>query len=101
MKKIISLWIWIAILFGYSQACAKSEIYSSEALLIYRISDHVYVHVSYLHTEEWGTVPCNGMIITHANEAVVLDTPTDDGSSLELINWIVPNRCMVSTDFLN
>jgi len=41
------------------------------------------------------------MIITHANEAVVLDTPTDDGSSLELINWIVPNRCMVSTDFLN
>jgi len=64
------------------------EVYRSESLLVYRISKHVYEHISYLDTESFGKVGCNGMIVASNNEAIVFDTTTTDESSAELINWI-------------
>lgn len=69
-------------------AYTPKEIYRSETLSIYQISEHIYEHVSYLQTKEFGKVACNGMIAVNQDEAIVFDTTTDDLSSLELINWI-------------
>ena len=63
-------------------------IYSSKDLKIVKVSDHVYTHITYLDTESWGRVGCNGMIVVDQNEAIIFDTPTDDRTSAELINWV-------------
>lgn len=66
-----------------------SIVYSTDHLEIRKISDHVYEHTSFLHTNDFGNVPCNGMVVTDKNEAVVFDTPTDDKSSEELLNYFI------------
>ena len=64
-----------------------SLVYSSDNLEIRKISNHVYEHTSFLQTESFGKVPCNGMVVTDKNEAIVFDTPTDSISSEELIHY--------------
>ena len=71
---------------GYRSLVAQS--YTSETLLIEQISDRVYQHTSFLDTESFGKVPCNGMIVISEGEAVIFDTPTSGEASAELIDWI-------------
>ena len=52
------------------------------------LSESVYKHISYLNTESFGKVACNGMVVISEGEAIVIDCPTSDSGSLELINWI-------------
>ncbi len=69
----------------------KSEnktVYQSETLVITQVSPNVYQHTSFLQTESFGNVPCNGMIVHNNNEVVVFDTPANDEISEELIQWI-------------
>ncbi|WP_020605276.1 subclass B1 metallo-beta-lactamase [Spirosoma spitsbergense] len=65
-----------------------STVYKSEDLRIQKFSDHVYVHTSFLNTDSFGRVACNGMIIINGNEAVIFDTPADNKSSEELIQYV-------------
>jgi len=62
--------------------------YRSETLQIEQISPNTFVHVSYLSTQDFGKVACNGMVVIHGGEALVYDTPTDDAASKELIQWL-------------
>lgn len=87
MKKIVYFLILSCILTNCLLASNKKEIYKSETLLIYKLSDHIYEHISYLDTESYGKVSCNGMIVSSNAEAVIFDTPTNDAASLELIEW--------------
>lgn len=63
-------------------------IYKSDQLIIQRLSPHIYQHISFLNTTDFGRVSCNGMIVINEKEAIVFDTPADDNSSGELINFI-------------
>jgi metallo-beta-lactamase class B len=65
-----------------------SIIFQTEKLIIRKLSEHTYQHISFLNTETFGRVACNGMIIINGNEAVVFDTPADDESSVELIEHV-------------
>ncbi len=62
--------------------------YHSETLEIQQLSSHVYQHTSFLDTESFGKVPCNGMIVVDKQEAIIFDTPADSPASSELINWV-------------
>lgn len=64
------------------------SIYQSETLIIKKVSDHAYQHISYLQTEDFGKVACNGMIVVDQKQAIIFDTPIDNEASIELINWI-------------
>lgn len=64
------------------------EIYKSNTLIITRISENSFIHTSFKQTNDFGNVPCNGLIVKDHHEAVVFDTPTNDKSSEELIQWI-------------
>ena len=64
------------------------EVYHSENLVITQISDNALLHTSYLQTNDFGNVPCNGMIARNTNEVIVFDTPTNDKSAEELIKFI-------------
>lgn len=84
MKNLI---ITIFSLFSLNHLIAE-DFYKSKTLVIQEITDNVYKHVSFLNTESWGKVPCNGMIYVVNGEAIVFDTTPDDSSSLELMNVI-------------
>ncbi|MGF1556868.1 subclass B1 metallo-beta-lactamase [Paucihalobacter sp.] len=63
-------------------------IYQSANLKIKKLSNHIYQHISYLKTDDFGKVECNGMLVVNENQGIVFDTPTNNNSSLELINFI-------------
>lgn len=92
--KIIQLFLLSVIsilLLSCSTQKKKSEnktVYQSETLVITQVSPDVYQHTSFLKTESFGNVPCNGMIVHNNNETVVFDTPVNDDISEELIQWI-------------
>ena len=64
-----------------------SIVYTSDNLVIRKISGNAYEHTSYLQTNDFGKVSCNGMVVTDNMEAIVFDTPTDSISSEELIRF--------------
>ncbi|MFD2203218.1 subclass B1 metallo-beta-lactamase [Shivajiella indica] len=95
MKRVLYLLLLTLLSFAFLNCQSSSkevifpdEVYRSEALVVTRISANAYVHTSYLLTNDFGNVPCNGLLITSGKEAFVFDTPTDDPSSEELIEWI-------------
>ncbi len=63
-------------------------IYQTDNLIIKKLSNHIYAHISYLNTDDYGKVGCNGMLVINENKGIVFDTPTDNKSSLELINFV-------------
>lgn len=63
-------------------------VFKSDDLTITQISPNSFEHTSFLQTQDFGNVPCNGLIVSNSNEAIVFNTPTNDKSSEELIKWI-------------
>lgn len=63
-------------------------VYQTDRLVIKKLSNHVYMHTSFLKTEKYGNVPCNGMLVFNKKEAVVFDTPANMKASKELIQYI-------------
>jgi len=64
------------------------EVYKSKELIITQISENAFEHTSYKQTDDFGNVPCNGLVVRNSHEAIVFDTPTNDKGSEELIKWI-------------
>lgn len=73
---------------GTGKSVVTDRNYSSGSLEVHRISDHAYVHTSYMDVEGFGRVSCNGAVFFDRKEAIVLDTPGDDSVSEELIRWV-------------
>jgi metallo-beta-lactamase class B len=71
-----------------SEAFQPKEVYQSKDLIITQVSENAFVHTSYLQTQDFGNVSCNGLIVSSNNEAIVFDTPTNNTTSEELIKWI-------------
>jgi len=62
--------------------------YKSESVIISPLSEHSFIHISYLETERFGKVACNGYVFLHDREAIVFDTPVTNEGSAELIQWV-------------
>lgn len=82
----------------------ESIVFKSENVIVRKLSTHIYEHTSFLDTESFGRVPCNGMIIINNKEAVVFDTPANSESSKELIEYITKElncqiKAVVATHF--
>ena len=69
-------------------AFKPKEVYKSDNLIITQIAENSFQHISFKQTNDFGNVPCNGLIVKNWNEAIVFDTPTNDKSSEKLIKWI-------------
>jgi metallo-beta-lactamase class B len=64
------------------------RVYKSENLIIYQVSKNSFKHISYKQTNDFGKVPCNGLVVSNNNEVIVFDTPVSEESSKELIKWV-------------
>jgi len=63
-------------------------LYQTDNLIITQISPNSFEHTSFLQTQDFGNVPCNGLIVKSKNETIIFDTPSDNKTSEELIKWI-------------
>lgn len=63
-------------------------LYKTERLVITQIAENSFQHTSFLQTNDFGFVPCNGLVVRNGKETIVFDTPTNDASAAALINWI-------------
>lgn len=89
MRVLIPVFLFLLLLTGFACKSAKNSIaYSSETLKILPMSQNSFIHVSYLQTDSFGKVACNGLVYMNGNEAVVVDTPVDAEVGEELIRWI-------------
>ena len=95
MKIIINTLLIIVISVTILNCCSKiredfkpKEVYKSNDLIITQIAENSFIHISFLQTNDFGNVPCNGLVVRNSNEAIVFDTPTNDKTSEELIKWI-------------
>jgi metallo-beta-lactamase class B len=61
--------------------------YHSTTLSLEQVSPHVYLHTSFLETNRFGRVACNGMIVVDAGEAIVFDTPATESATIELLDY--------------
>ena len=84
MKKIAILFLTA----HFFSCTVKVKDYKSDTINITQVSTHVWQHTSFLQTETFGNVPCNGAIIVNDGKAIVFDTPTNDKASKQLIKWV-------------
>ncbi|MDR6569135.1 subclass B1 metallo-beta-lactamase [Chitinophaga ginsengisegetis] len=91
IKTLLIIVFSVTILHCYAQKSNPFKpkvVYKSDDLIVTQISKNSFEHTSFLQTDDFGNVPCNGLIVSNSNEAIVFDTPTNDKSSEELIKWI-------------
>jgi metallo-beta-lactamase class B len=103
--KMNQVYLLLLIISGCNTKNGNEYVYTSDELKIKPISDNAFMHISYLTTNDFGKVECNGMIYLSGSEAIVFDTPTNDKASAELIDWIeakkVNIKAVVATHFHN
>ncbi|MCP9770073.1 subclass B1 metallo-beta-lactamase [Lacihabitans sp. LS3-19] len=99
MKKLLFL---IFIPFIFSCNPSKKLISNNEDLLVfYPIKKNIYTHISFLQTETWGKVACNGMVYIHKNKAYVFDTPADKEGSELLLKTLEENKIKLEGIVIN
>lgn len=88
MKKLISVLLFMILPVSIIAAEAYRTIRVSEDVVIKKISDHSYVHVSYSDIPGFGRVASNGYIFTDGGEAFICDTPVTDDLTKALADWV-------------
>src|SRR5690606_8256030 len=61
------------------------EDYLSRDLIITQITLNSFVLISSLQTRDFGNLPCNCLVVTDHQDAIIFDTPPDAESCRELI----------------
>lgn len=83
-------------------ALKAQSTFESNLLKILPLTEHTFVHISYLKLANYGNFPCNGLIYYNNGEAIVFDTPTNDSASVELINWMQSElKCTIKAVVVN
>lgn len=94
IRNIRIFFISFIITIGFSQCVVSSKHssdknrYQSQDLSVSQLSENTFVHISYLQTQDFGKVACNGLIVKHGNSCLIFDTPTQNNAAHELIHWI-------------
>lgn len=91
LYKFLLIGIIITILGCNTQKKAGSGVaalFQSDQLVINQISNNTFQHISYKQTNDFGNVPCNGLIVRSSNKVIIFDTPTNDSTATALIQWI-------------
>ncbi len=85
---LINLFCTIIVFAQKKDSFRPKEVFKSNDLIITQISGDAFIHTSFKQTNDFGYVPCNGLIVRNNKEAIVFDTPTTDSTSVSLIRWI-------------
>jgi len=81
----IILWLIVCMHVCFAQTAPADT--SANGIIVQQLAPHVYEHISFMSTKDFGKVDCNGMIVVTDNEAVIFDTPADNKSAEALIDY--------------
>lgn len=87
MNKLFSYVIFLFVLLGCTSKKTPVR-YESDQLVVEQLSENTFQHITYLNTQDFGKVACNGLIVIDEGEAIIFDTPNTDAESEELIRWV-------------
>lgn len=100
MKKII-ITLAIALLASSAQYAQKTDkITISSDIELYKLSDNVYVHVSYFSFPKFGRFPSNGLVFVNNREAFLMDTPPNDSLTAILYKWLTDSMHLSVKGFI-
>jgi len=100
MKKLLLIiFIGLSQLSGFTQINFKKIKVSNDIELI-RISNHVFVHVSYAELPGFGRFPSNGLIYINEGKAFLFDTPVTDSLTKILVSWIIDSMKLKIAGFV-
>jgi metallo-beta-lactamase class B len=88
MKNVIFVLLFMLLPMSIIAEDAYRTIRVSEDIVIKKISDHSYVHVSYSDIPGYGRVASNGYIFTDGGKAVICDTPVTNELTKALVDWV-------------
>jgi metallo-beta-lactamase class B len=72
----------------------------AQKVMLKQLTSNTFIHTSYLQTDDFGHVPCNGLVIRDGKQAIIFDTPTDDQSAKELIHLVQDSlQCQIVAVF--
>ncbi len=91
LKPLLSVICFIH-LFCPPALAGKSLEYHSETLIITAVGKNTYKHISYLETDSFGKVDCNGMIVIEGNNAMIFDTPATEEAAEELLRFLADKK---------
>jgi metallo-beta-lactamase class B len=74
--------VLLVLLLGYM------PLIQAQQVTLKQLSNNTFIHTSFLQTDDFGHVPCNGLVIRNGLQAIVFDTPTDNKESTELIRLV-------------
>lgn len=88
MIKRLILIIYIVCSASALAQTVNEKIQVSDDIEIEKLSDNVYLHRSFLQTQNWGKIGANGLIIIKNDEALLIDTPWNNDQTKALYKWI-------------
>ena len=87
MKSIAAI-LFFSITFLDCQPTKIPTHVSLDYIDIEKISEHTFIHTSYLIIPKFGKFGCNGLVYVNGGEAIIFDTPIDPIASKQLYKWI-------------
>jgi metallo-beta-lactamase class B len=90
LKKIIILF-FICINLILSSKEGNNKIIISDDLELIKLSNNIFIHISYINLPKYGKTPANGLLIIDKKEALILDTPWNNDQTYRLFNWVKNN----------
>lgn len=66
----------------------EQQIRISNDLELRKISENVYIHISYHDLQSYKHVAANGLVYLHGGESYIIDTPWTDELTRVLLDWI-------------
>lgn len=75
-------------------------LFISRDLQLIRLSERMFVHVSWTEHEQWGRFSSNGLVYVSGNQAFLFDTPMSDELTEQLILFIYDSLNVTLTGFI-
>jgi len=87
MKKLV-LVVLMVIMTAFGLKGVDTEQVIHKDIRVEKLTDGVWLHISYKVIEPYGRVPANGLLVVEGTDAVMIDTAWDDVQTGVLIDWI-------------
>lgn len=87
-RKIFLLFLSLCFIFTVFAQERKDKIVISDDIELIKLTEDVYLHISYFQTQSWGKVGANGLLLVKDGEALMIDTPWDNAQTEVLYNWM-------------
>jgi metallo-beta-lactamase class B len=97
MKKIFLLFLVLAV---HSVIYSQDTIRVSNDLVLIKISDNAYIHVSCSDLQGYGRVSANGLIFIENHEAFLFDTPWNDSLTCTLVSYLEDQMKLMIAGFV-